>query len=335
MSRVPHLLLALATSPASYALRYQFYDCGTIRFNNSDSDTAAYALNDSGMVVGPAAFQKAPFWFTVETGQMRMGPIRRSYQNTYPNDVNNLGEATGLVYWENDGSNVPFVWSKEKGFRIIPLPSDYPVGLGNGINDLGQVVGRMDGNNRASQPFLFTPGKGVEALGVFDPKYGCEALSVNETGVVVGSGLVDPYPGHSRAFRWTREKGLENLGAPDGFWESTARVVTGDGTIYGFLYGPLGGQAFRLRPGGGFETLGPLEVFDANDAGQVVGTGGTDIAKLYDPSLGTIDLNTVTDGVPQGWKLAVAYGINSRGDVCGIYVKQGSRTKGFFLKRLE
>ncbi len=80
-----------------------------------------------------------------------------------------------------------------------------------------------------------------------------------------------------------------------------------------------------------------MTVSAANGRGELSGDFGVDhvqTAMLYVPGTGPVDLNEVTEGVPEGWYLGNSLDINENGDVCGIYSK-GSRVRGFFLKRIE
>ena len=84
--------------------------------------------------------------------------------------------------------------------------------------------------------------------------------------------------------------------------------------------------------------IGPIETecFALNESNQVVGNWYTDVvnAMIIEPSGQMFDLNTVTEDIPQGWRLATATGINERGDISG-YAAVGTKIRAFLLVRLD
>jgi len=81
------------------------------------------------------------------------------------------------------------------------------------------------------------------------------------------------------------------------------------------------------------------EPYAINSAGAIVGIfspgGGNKVkAMLVEPGGVPIDLNLVSDGIPTGWNLGIAFGINDRGDICGA-AEVGTKVRAFLLIRID
>ena len=78
--------------------------------------------------------------------------------------------------------------------------------------------------------------------------------SMNPGDVVGSSGGPDT----TRAFLWTRNRGMEDLGVLPGNAESSATGINNPGQVVGYSSGPFGTRAFLWTRNGGMEDLGTL-----------------------------------------------------------------------------
>ena len=111
-----------------------------------------------------------------------------------------------------------------------------------GINSAGQVVG-FSGDPPTPEAFQWTAGAGMRGLGVLplDPPdlsagQGGIARATNDAGRVVGESLVNVGPGptsFSRAFLWSADKGMQDLGDLPGKNDSRAHAINNAGQVVG------------------------------------------------------------------------------------------------------
>jgi probable HAF family extracellular repeat protein len=150
-----------------HALLWQngiFTDLGTL----GGSESAAFALNDAGHVVGYATrrgesgVNRAFLW---ENGvMMDLGSLLGGQAQA--RGVNNFDQVVGFSNVEEFGaplfSGHATIWDRSVGTRdlnaLIPSGTGWTLNFASGINDCGQIVGvaTVNGNFRA---FLLTPGE--------------------------------------------------------------------------------------------------------------------------------------------------------------------------------
>jgi len=151
-----------------------------------------------------------------------------------------------------------------------------------------------------------TPGQRSQGLGVNDRR---QVVGVRFT----GSGL--------RAFRWTRQDGMKDLGTLGGN-SSVAQAVNDVGEVVGYSATPPSGEehAFLWTPQNGMMDLGTLGgptsfAFAISNDGMVVGASvvasGALHAFRWRLGRGMTDLGTLSAG------FSTAFGVNELGEVVG------------------
>jgi probable HAF family extracellular repeat protein len=111
-----------------------------------------------------------------------------------------------------------------------------------------------------------------------NPKYSSFAYSINDRGQVVGEA---GSPDGNRAFLWSQETGMQNLGTLPGGSDSGARSINNLGQVLGtsMTLVPGGGTtsaSFMWSSGQGMQILPMGTAGDINDNGQIAGqTNGT------------------------------------------------------------
>ncbi len=180
------------------------------------------------------------------------------------------GSEQHAVLWENG--------------EIVDLGGLGGVGEAYGINNKGQVVGKT--GSPECRPFIWDPSTGT--MQVLDNPFGgghSVANSINENGLVVGSGQEPDFPIPVHAFIYDSNTGEFTRIGPEGTesiaWDinnigQVVGVVADDRGDHGFLY--RDGQLYYLEdlipPDSGWRNI--LVATAINDAGQIAGTGVID-----------------------------------------------------------
>jgi probable HAF family extracellular repeat protein len=187
--------------------------------SSGNPEGMAYAINDSGQVVG-ASGSCAPF--SVLTG-LYMQPLHALLWE--PGTVTDLGSLGGTG----------------QGNGIIP----------HGINNQGQVVGYSDLKGNANfHAFLWARGTGMQDLGTLTGDANSLATAINDTGDVVGVSLDANF--NPRAFLW--ENGTMTdlntlVPANSPLHLMLACAINSSGQIVGFAVTSSGeGHEFLLSP---------------------------------------------------------------------------------------
>ena len=212
------------------------------------------------------------------------------------------------------------------------------------MNDAGAVVGYSSSiGSTAIRAFLWLEGSPMQNLGTLGGSFAdsSRAFAINDDGDIVGASYAAN--GNGRAFLRRAGVGtMEDLGTLGGD-SSVAMGINRFGDVVGrsTTSGATGRRAFIWRASGGMISLGTLpgggdsEARAINEFGQIVGTAfnsnGVRRAMLF--TQGTMyDLNDIVpeEQILDGWVLADANAINSRGEIVGTGTK-GGQTRAFLV----
>jgi len=179
-------------------------DLGTLPGDNSSK---AHAINNAGQVAGSSGGPggiRAFLW--TRNGGMQELDILPDYPLSVAVDISERGDLAGYVS-RSDGTHRAVRWTRAiEDLGVLPPPYDKS-SKAYAINNAGHVVGYSSGPS-ALRAFLWTPGGGMEDLGVLPGGSNSRALYINQAGNVVGGADNTLGP---RAFLWTRKDGMRDL----------------------------------------------------------------------------------------------------------------------------
>jgi probable HAF family extracellular repeat protein len=286
---------------------------------------------DGSTVVGTSEGYpvQGAFRWQKSTGMVSLAPDPMSTSSSWdvtPNGALCVGRYNyDAVVWDASGKMTPLGKLPQ-----LPVLSDY---LASGVSDDGTTIIGIGGWWPENEGFVWTANSGMRAMDdglEWEYVYPWDVSSdgrvaVGEAGLrrVVHFAL-------PRAFRWTQELGVQDLGAFEPGWMSSAEAISGDGsTIVGWSGKGMGtdDHACRWTASIGIQDLGELpddvwsEALDTNRDGTViVGVSlldpGTQRAFLWTERDGMHDLNQYLQsiGLPlSDWILMWATAVSADG----------------------
>lgn len=259
-------------------------------------------INDAGTIVGTGQHNNSTsraFIWSKEQGLLTLDTLGgTSDDEGYAAAINESGVVAGR---STAGDTVHAVtWNKDGGITDLGATGGYS--FSNEINDTGMIVGNV-GTTAGAPLFIWTKEKG--ACTFFAP--GGEsphphAYAINEEGMIIGGltgipphafispdviNLEDMITGidgvryEHRAFVWTEEQGIVDIGTLGGNGNTSAVALNRAGQVVGWSTTKTGEQhAFLWSAENGMSDLGTLggphsHAVAIDDAGAVTGTALT------------------------------------------------------------
>jgi probable HAF family extracellular repeat protein len=228
-------------------------------------------------------------------------------------DMNSLGEVTGQSDSDHERA---FLYSNGQTTEVTP-PDGFPATIGFAINDSHHLA--ISGRALRWEAFLISE-SGATDIGTLGGAL-TEPAGMNGADHIVGN---SSYQGWTRAFLWTPEGGMRNLGVLDleGPYpvsraigvNDTDEVVGYSGPYYGYSH------AFLWTAQDGMRDLGTLGgpysfALGINSARQIVGYAAT--PSLVSHAVAWVDGAIVDLGTVTPNHRAEATSINSQGQVVG------------------
>lgn len=283
--------------------------------NLGGPSTVAYAISDTGMIVGNAQIPNGDTHAFSATAGSAAQDWNGTASESGAYAVNSAGQIAGTSYI--DGQAHGAIWSSS---GTTDLGAD---SYATAINASGEVAG---GNGQA---FLYENGV-TQELGTLNGGNWSSAYGVNAEGTVVGYG--NTAGGAFRAFVWSASTGLTAIGTLGGN-NSYATAINDQDQIVGHASVAGGYEHAFLDANGKLQDLGTLGggnsyAYAINNAGVVVGysfvagNADTHAFAYFDGQM--IDLNSLL-AANSGWVLETAYGINNQGDIVGTGTFDGQQ----------
>jgi uncharacterized membrane protein len=159
----------------------------------------AFGINDSGRIVGQAidplnAARNVGIVYDIgQSAAFEVGALP-GFNGGLAFGVSNNGYVVGSSML-NQGSGLPFIWSKVNGMVAVPLASGTSQGNARAVNSNGWVVGTdssafaipflYDGTNTYRLADLIPPGSGWD----LSTNTSSSADGISENGIIVGTGV--------------------------------------------------------------------------------------------------------------------------------------------------
>lgn len=306
------LMMFMAAPAASAEIRYTVTDLG----NLGVPFATGFGVNEYGRTVGFSALQSAHFrGFFATPSMYQIDPVG--------------GDAESVAFGLTDddvafGTSYSFGDLVQHAFRwdgTTESLGDFAPRAGNNDGTLVGSVAIQSGGLWYTHACRFSNGV-VEDLGTLGGG-NAEAFGIDAAGWIVGQSQISG-DGKVRAFLRTSSK-LLDLGTLGGT-NSTAQAINSTGEIAGTADTTAGKPhafVFKTDSNGSVTQridLGELGggysyAYAINDAGVVVGT--SDSFAFVADSGGMNNLNALVDA-NAGWRLEIAWGINSAGQIVGV-----------------
>jgi len=294
-------------------------------------DSYAYAINDSGTVVGYYIpldkFYAHGFIWTEASGMVALGIPGggdSTRESCVPTAINSAGNVVGYAR-QADGAQVAFFWSPTGGFTTI---GDLSSNADNGntayaINDRDQVTGNflIKQQTLVYHAYIWTPDRAhPRDLGVIDGEQFSLGNGINNLGQIVG-GSLSTSDFQWQPMTWKRQAGMSFLGMISGTLYAQARAINDAGQIIGIDQTGTADLSFYTDPHTGLKFLkglgGNSTYADAiNQQGVIVG-GASDTTQSQRAVMWA-----TPSSAPEVLPLAGAYGLNNVGQVVGYAAAQ-------------
>ncbi|WP_027342709.1 HAF repeat-containing protein [Hamadaea tsunoensis] len=314
--------LLAAPAAAAAPARYTIVDLGVLS-TSTYAISVANAINNAGVVVGYTTVASgAEHAFKWANGTMTDLGTLPGAGNSRANAINDAGQVAGTGDRATTSYGYPIRWSASGVPQDLGGPIENRLGVGNGIDPAGRVVGGRrpadsegsplaeifdlagNGTYLANPPDQLGAANGINAVGqvVGTPAFvwqngslaflpglpgqpsGAAATAINIRGQVTGAAAVTG-PSNTHAVLWSGPS-IVDIGTLDGITYSTGLAVNAAGVVVGtadpMCQPCVSPRAWIWRPGGTITALDTL-----------IGTG-------------------------TGWTLERANGLNDLGQIVGV-----------------
>lgn len=216
----------------------------------SSKRSHAYAINDSGVIVGVWGDRPVRWVLDGSGGASPALPLQGEGDESERGEAIGVSESGSVVGWVGSDTVRPFLWDQDSGMRVLDLPDDLVGGVAYGVNDLGQIVGSGSVDPAFDDPrtghvlLWTTDGEGavpaVEDLGTFEG-IGARGHAINAGGDIVGVVWEDAET--KDGFLWARGQPLRQVpleseilalndrGDVVGVWDGRAALWSGGGVL--------------------------------------------------------------------------------------------------------
>lgn len=286
------------------------------------TDGMAFAINDSGVIVGwtsGATMPKRATWWdaTGASGLYLVPRIRNATIWSEAYDINAAGAAAGMVGVISGTTSTVYIvyWPSRTSAPGI-LGQGGGGSTAYGINNRREVVGRL-GNDA----FVWSRARGLQLLPMPANATFAGATAINDAGDIVG--YADGPSSCFRAYWWQPQGGGASYAVhdltPPWTCNSDARDINNLGQMVGHILGPTGNGAVLFDGAGGYQFLQQGKFLDAyaiSDRGRAVGDFGP-----IPISAGTMDMRgnrTLLSSPWPGLETTTALGVNTCGDIVGV-----------------
>ena len=229
-----------------------------------DAEWAAWAVNNSGAVVGGYGIWPAPsgsaYRRTADGVITVLKPLGGNGGAAY--DINDFGVAVGEAAFDRDTPySRPFAWWGDSTRDLGTLGG--ADGVAVRINSLSQIVGSSTTATGEWHAFRWSERTGMIDLGTLGGSWSL-ARAINEMGHVVGT-AADAH-GRARAFLWRPGSGMLDLGPGEAVALNEFGHVTGFATDAGVV------RAFLWTPADGrIDLAADARAVDVNNNGYIAG----------------------------------------------------------------
>ncbi len=185
-------------------------DLGTLAGSPAPAEAAAYGINDAGRVVGSASsttgFNHAFRTDLAGANMTDLGTLGGDESSALA--INNIGDVVGTSASASIDSHA-FLFTDSTGMTDLQTLGGY-TSTAYALNNTGAIVGSAEIANRDLHAFVWTVAGGMRDLNDIIPVNSgwvlTEARAVNDSGVIVGNGLLNGQP---RAFLLTPDSGAD------------------------------------------------------------------------------------------------------------------------------
>jgi probable HAF family extracellular repeat protein len=271
--------------------------------------SGAGSINQHGVVAGayhlPGEIAGRPFVYSDDGGFVPLEHDGGFFG--YARAINDHDQVA--VFGYVPGTEGPTAWRYTPGIGLESLGTlgeEGDIGdVPNGINNLGQIVGRTD-TMRDGQPwqdaFIYTDEMGMVNLGSLGPNRYATAWAINDAGQITG---------HSggEVFLYTDKRGMVAIGQGAGFAINQFGIVAGE-TLDSEAAIFENGMTRRLGTLGGRTTAEGINDYNVVVGGTVPVRSGF----IWTEAEGMVRLDTL---IEPGWRVYDIWDINNNGQIVG------------------